>query len=70
MIAAVFGEPVVWRGGVPRSPATEEDDWTDIGGLPRPADAAEAEKAPHKDKAGFWTAMIWPPLAERTLNNI
>ena len=54
------------RGGVPRSmaPELDIDDWTVIGGLPRPpplvttppaaaAAAAAAEKAPERDKAGF-----------------
>ena len=42
-----------------------DDDWTVVGGLPRPTEDA-AEKAPDKDKAGFCTAIMWPPLAERT----
>ena len=31
-----------------------------VGGDPRPG------KAPESERAGFWTAMIWPPEAERT----
>ena len=32
----------------------------EAGGEPRPG------KAPESERAGFWTAMIWPPEAERT----
>ena len=39
-------------------PAEADDDWTVVGGLPRPTEDAAAEKAPDKDKAGFCTAII------------
>jgi hypothetical protein len=28
--------------------------------------AEESARAPDMESAGFWTAMIWPPLADRT----
>jgi len=31
-----------------------------MGGLPRPP------KAPERERAGFWTAIICPPLADKT----
>ena len=34
--------------------------WLVLGGLPLPW------KAPESVRAGFCTAMIWPPLADRT----
>ncbi len=33
-------------------------------------DVVERRRAPDKDKAGFWTAIICPPLAERTCKKI
>ena len=36
----------------------------EVGGDPRPG------KAPDSERAGFCTAMIWPPLAERTCRKL
>ena len=43
-----------------RRPPDKWPAWTEMGGLPRPP------KAPERERAGFWTAIICPPLADKT----